>query len=116
VTHYSSGSYVDSRGQSRFLAAAEFTLTPGDTWESPHSKTRYPTSWEISVPSLALELSAITRSKDQELWSEHSMSPSYWEGAVEYRGKRGKEDILGIGYLEMTGYGQPIRLSGLSGK
>jgi predicted secreted hydrolase len=116
VTRYSSGSYVDSRGQSRFLTKGDFTLTPGDTWQSSHSKARYPVSWEISVPSLGLELSAVTRLKDQELWSEHSTTPSYWEGAVEYRGKRGNEEISGVGYLEMTGYGRPIRLSGLSGK
>ena len=113
VTPYSSGSYVDSHGQNRFLAAADFNLTPGDVWGSPHSKARYPVSWKISVPSLGLELSEVTRLKDQELWSRHSVSPSYWEGAVEYRGKRGKEDVFGVGYLEMTGYDQPVRLSGL---
>jgi predicted secreted hydrolase len=29
---------------------------------------------------------------------------SYWEGSVRGRGMRGSQEVLGRGYLEMTGY------------
>lgn len=113
---FSSGSYVDPQGAVHFLAAADFTLTPGQLWQSPHSQTRYPVVWNISVPALRLSITAETALKDQELWSRNSASPPYWEGAVTYRGTLRDQPIAGRGYLEMTGYGEPISLGGMTGK
>ena len=42
---------------------------------------------------------------NQELVAEDASSPSYWEGAVTYRGTS-----RGAGYLEMTGYNKAMRL------
>ena len=38
-----------------------------------------------------------------------SFGPSYWEGAIDVNGKRGASPVHGVGYLEMTGYAQPMR-------
>ncbi len=114
VDPYSSGAYIDSQGQAHFLHAGDFSLTPGETWQSPHSKADYPISWQIRVPSLQLDLSERTELKDQELWSQEGSSPSYWEGAVTYQGTLRDHPIDGVGYLEMTGYREAIRLSGMA--
>lgn len=113
-TPYSSGAYINRSGRMRFLKAADFSLIPGKLWQSPHSGARYPLAWEISVPSLGLKLSQETQLKDQELSS--FATPSYWEGAVAYQGTFRSQPIAGVGYLEMTGYQAPIRLSGLNQK
>jgi predicted secreted hydrolase len=105
---YSSGTFVDSQGNPHFLNAAQFLLKPNDTWQSPQSGTRYPLAWEISVPSLDLQLSARTALRNQELFTPHSRAPSYWEGAVTYAGRIHSRPAKGAGYLEMTGYGQPL--------
>ena len=105
---YSSGTFVDAAGKAHFLDISHFVLTPGDSWHSDRSGARYPIAWRISIPSLQLDLSEETALKDQELYSGNSISPSYWEGAVTYQGRMQGRDVHGIGYLEMTGYGQPL--------
>jgi predicted secreted hydrolase len=114
VNPYSSGTHIDSHGQMRFLRADDFSLTPGETWRSPNSGARYPVAWQIRVPSLQLVLAERTELNDQELWSQQHNSPSYWEGAVTYSGTLRGRSIDGVGYLEMTGYGGAIRLSGMA--
>ncbi len=110
----SSGTYIDSRGQPHFLHAGDFALTAGATWQSPHSRARYPVAWQIRVPRLQLDLAEQTELKDQELWSRQGDSPSYWEGAVTYNGTLRERPIDGVGYLEMTGYHEAIQLSGMA--
>jgi predicted secreted hydrolase len=109
---FSSGTYVDEKGSARFLHGSDFTLTPLETWHSPSSGESYPVRWHIYVPSLQLDLIEQTRLKSQELFSREAVSPTYWEGAVEYAGQMGSQKVSGVGYLEMTGYAGTIRLSG----
>ncbi|MFL6415010.1 MAG: lipocalin-like domain-containing protein [Bryobacteraceae bacterium] len=109
---FSSGTYVDEKGSSRFLRGSEFALTPLEWWQSAASGERYPVRWRISVPSLQLDLTQQTQLRDQELFSREPVSPTYWEGAVEYAGRMGSRNVSGVGYLEMTGYAESIRLTG----
>jgi len=104
ISPYSSGTFVDAKGAAHNLAAGEFTLTPGRLWH------KYPVDWQIAIPSLELRLIEKTTLDDQELTAPSSPSPSYWEGAVTYSGTIHQKPIQGLGYLEMTGYSQPIRL------
>ncbi len=109
---FSSGSAIDSQGRAHFLSAADFTLTPGYTWHSPHSGARYPVSWRIQVPALQLDLTENTDLADQELWKARDVTPAYWEGAVSYEGTIHSQPARGAGYLEMTGYMGSVRLNG----
>ncbi len=109
---FSSGTYVDEKGSARFLRGSDFTLTTLETWHSRASGESYPVRWHISVPSLQLDLTEETRLKSQELFSREAVSPTYWEGAVDYAGRMGSRKVSGVGYLEMTGYAGTIRLSG----
>jgi predicted secreted hydrolase len=100
---YSAGTYVDAHGQAKHLSSEAFSLTPGKTWTSPANGARYPIEWNVRVPSLGLDLALSTRLSQQELVGK---TMSYWEGAIEVRGKKGG----GVGYLEMTGYTGPVRM------
>ena len=110
VSPYSSGTFVDAKGQAHHLAAGDFTLKPGGNWKSPSSLATYPLEWRLEVPSLGLNLNEKADLKDQELYTRDSVSPGYWEGAVEYDGTEQGTATKGVGYLEMTGYLEPLLL------
>ena len=109
-TSFSSGTYIDSLGKPYFLNISRISLSPGSIWHSPASGGNYPLAWQISVPSLGLQLSEQTLLANQELFTPNSVSPTYWEGAVTYEGKIHDKPVKGVGYLELTGYTQPLRL------
>ncbi|MGH9584996.1 MAG: lipocalin-like domain-containing protein [Bryobacteraceae bacterium] len=106
---FSSGTFVDSQGKAHFLNAAQIHLSPLATWISPQSGARYPVVWKISISSLGIELTEHPNLKDQELFDDRGVSPSYWEGAVTYAGRAGPQPVQGVGYLEMTGYSRAIQ-------
>ncbi len=112
VDPFSAGTFVDAAGKSRFLTAADFKLTPLDQWQSSATNARYPIHWRIDVPLLALTLDAATLLPQQELVGKTKLSPTYWEGAMEFTGTRNAAPLHGRGYLEMTGYNKAINLSG----
>ena len=103
---FSSGTFVDDKGKARFLDEAQFTLTPQRSWKSKQTNVIYPIAWHISIPSLKLELNVKTPLPTQELVEKNSISPTYWEGVVDYEGS----SVKGSGYLEMTGYAGRVRL------
>lgn len=112
VDSYSSGTFIDVQGHSTHLRNEDFTLRPsGETWTSPANHATYPISWRIDIPRLALDLQAQTRLPGQELATNSPFSPSYWEGAISFSGHRASQPISGVGYLEMTGYDQPVKLA-----
>jgi len=105
VDPFSAGTYVDVAGKSVHLRATDFSLqSQGSTWKSPATGATYPIQWSVSVPKLGLALGAKTKLAQQEITGNTKVTPSYWEGAMEFSGTRGKTTINGVGYLEMTGY------------
>jgi len=108
---FSHGTVVGTSGESRHLEASEFRLEPLESWTSPTTGARYPVRWRILVFPLELELEATTPLKAQELAGSESLLPAYWEGAMDYRGRLRGRPVTGRGYLEMTGYDRPVRLS-----
>jgi predicted secreted hydrolase len=111
VDPFSHGTVVEASGGTRHLEAGDFHLEPLETWRSPATGARYPIRWRILVPSLALELEATTPLASQELAGSKALLPAYWEGAMDYRGRLNGRPVAGRGYLEMTGYDRPVRLS-----
>lgn len=106
---YSTGTYVDRQGHAEFLAPGQFSLQPGLVWNSS-SGAHYPVEWKISVPQLQLQLTEKTTLPNQELYTPGAQTPTYWEGAVTYSGSMHSQPVHGVGYLEMTGYGQTVWL------
>ena len=96
----SHGTFVDIAGKAQEISRSQFRLTPG-----PRRFRKYPIEWRIEVPSLGIDLRATTPLAGQELLSTNRLSPSYWEGVMRFEGSTAR----GVGYLEMTGYDQPIR-------
>jgi len=102
---YSSGTYIDAGGHATHLRRGDFRLEPLAFWTSPRTGTRYPVAWRVTVPSLGVALECRAALPNQELVAEEGAGPTYWEGAVTFTGS-----ASGVGYLEMTGYGKPMRL------
>ena len=108
---FSSGTFVETDGQVSHLTSKDFRLTPGRVWRSPDTGAEYPVEWAVEVPVLDLRLDVRPLLDSQEVFSERSYMPVYWEGAVTYFGKRIDRPVEGRGYLEMTGYDKPFNLS-----
>lgn len=105
IDGHSSGTYVDREGRARHVTQAEFALTPVSYWRSSQTGASYPVEWRIRVPSLGVTLDVHADLEAQELMSEETSWPAYWEGAVTYSGS-----AAGVGYLEMTGYDGPVEM------
>ena len=113
VDVHSSGTFIDAQGGLTHLNWDDLMMEPeGDVWTSPATAARYPLRWKIGVPSLGLELVCSTPFREQEVVSEGSLTPNYWEGAVDYEGSVGGAPVTGKGYLELTGYDKPVSLGG----
>ena len=104
----SSGTLVSPDGVSH-LQVDDYRLTPGRRWTSPASGAAYPVAWRIEIPQHGLELEVTAAVDAQELETGRSTGVTYWEGAIDVRGRRDGAPVAGSGYLEMTGYaGAPM--------
>jgi predicted secreted hydrolase len=90
----------------RAFAADEVRFEPLAHWSSAATRARYPVRWRVHTPAGAFEIRALLDA--QELDSRASTGAVYWEGLAELLEPGGRR--LGLGYLEMTGYAQPLRL------
>lgn len=94
-----------SDGTTQILGPADVQFAPLRTWTSPRTAIRYPVEWRIKVGARELELAPLM--DDQENDTRLSTGAIYWEGAVRaYEAHR----EVGRGYLELTGYGEALRL------
>ncbi|MCB1917229.1 MAG: carotenoid 1,2-hydratase [Rhodocyclaceae bacterium] len=101
------GTLRTAGGEVRALGADALSFEPLRQWRSPRSGVRYPVSWRLGVEDLGLDLEPLM--VDQELDGRSSTGAIYWEGAV--RALRDGRPV-GRGYLELTGYGEALRLGG----
>jgi predicted secreted hydrolase len=102
---WAAGTLRDANGRARTFAPAEVSFTPLRRWRSPRTAVEYPVAMRVRAGDLELELAPMM--DDQELDSRASTGTIYWEGAVRVLrdGQR-----VGRGYLELTGYWNPVRL------
>ncbi|MBL0420446.1 carotenoid 1,2-hydratase [Ramlibacter sp. AW1] len=106
-TVWDGGSFRAAGGVARAFAAGQTRFTPRESWTSPASGARYPVRWQIECPAGRFEVRALMPT--QELDSRASTGAVYWEGLSELLDAHGSH--MGLGYLEMTGYAQPLRLN-----
>jgi predicted secreted hydrolase len=92
-------------GAAQVLAPQAVSFTPQRRWRSPRTKIDYPVEWQLRIGERDFVLTPLF--DDQELDSRRSTGAVYWEGAVRLH-EAGQE--IGRGYLEMTGYGEAIRV------
>ncbi|MGD2271725.1 MAG: lipocalin-like domain-containing protein [Desulfobacterales bacterium] len=104
----SSGTFVDTAGNSRHLTRQEITIEVLDTWKSPLSGGIYPSRWRLTVLPLAMDLSITSNLADQEMQTTASTGITYWEGSVSITGTAAGNKVGGAGYVELTGYAKPF--------
>ena len=104
IDPFSSGTWIAPDGSTRHLEKGDFEILVKDTWKSPTSGVVYPSRWTVRVPELDLELELRPVIADQEL----DLTYQYWEGAVDITGRKAGEQVAGVGYVELTGYGRSM--------
>ena len=104
-TFWAGGTQRGADGHVRTLAPGEVRFTPSRSWRSPRTGVVYPVG--MTVVAGGIELALVPLFDDQELDSRASTGTIYWEGAV--RALISGRDA-GRGYLELTGYGTPLRV------
>ncbi len=103
---YLDGSIVGPSGELTVLEAEDFTITPTGTWTSPESGIEYPSGWQVDVPRVDLSLTVMPTIVDQEMDTSATTGVIYWEGEVEISGSHADSPVTGLGYVELTGYGE----------
>lgn len=106
----SSGTLIFEHGPGVPLAAGDVQISVIDYWESPSSHARYPSGWEMTIPSAELVLTLRPLIREQELITSRSTQVTYWEGAVAVTGRMHGHPVEGQGYVELTGYAHPLTL------
>jgi predicted secreted hydrolase len=103
--HWAGGTFRGSDGRTQMLGQADLEFLPGRRWTSPRTQITYPVQWRVRAAGREFELEPLL--DDQENDTRLSTGAIYWEGAVRaYEQRR----PVGRGYLELTGYGERLRL------
>jgi predicted secreted hydrolase len=105
TARWSGGSLRSAGGQLQILGREDVAFTPRRRWRSPRTGIDYPVVWQVRAGARRLTLEPLL--DDQENDTRLSTGAIYWEGAV--RALENGADV-GRGYLELTGYGEKLRL------
>ncbi|MER1967615.1 lipocalin-like domain-containing protein [Castellaniella sp. GW247-6E4] len=100
---WAGGTVRRADGGATALAPDAIEFSPRRHWRSPRTEANYPVALRLRAGDLVLDLDPLM--DDQELDSRASTGGVYWEGAVS--ASRGGQRV-GRGYLELTGYFQPL--------
>jgi predicted secreted hydrolase len=95
----------DKSGKVTQFAPDQVSFTPQAHWKSPRTNAVYPVATTLQTGGVTWSIKPLQN--DQELDSRRSTGAVYWEGAVSIS-RDGQQ--VGRAYLEMTGYGQPMKL------
>ena len=74
-------------------------------WRSSRTNIEYPISFRVSAGAFDLVLEPLFDNQEED--ARASVGTIYWEGAVHAL----RDGVpVGRGYLELTGYGDPLKL------
>ncbi len=104
-TYWTGATLRGADGSVRTFADGEVEFLPRRRWRSPRSAVDYPVSLQVRIGMRRFELTPLL--DDQENDTRLSSGAIYWEGAVA-ADENGR--TAGRGYLELTGYDQPLSL------
>ena len=102
---WAGGAVRRADGSTEVLAPERVRFEPGRHWTSPRTGVAYPVEFALRAGGVDYTIAPLF--DDQELDSRASTGTIYWEGAVRVA-RDGRP--AGRGYLELTGYGAPLRL------
>ncbi len=95
----------DASGKVTQYSPDQVSFTPQARWKSPRTNAVYPVATTLVTGSASWSIKPLQ--DDQELDSRRSTGAVYWEGAVTIA----RDGVpAGRGYLELTGYYQPMTL------
>lgn len=103
---WAGGSRRTRHGDPVIFHPSDVVFTPQRWWSSPLTGARYPVVWLVQAGQESFRVEALLDA--QELDSRASTGAVYWEGLSRLSDAWGRH--AGYGYLEMTGYTQPLRL------
>jgi predicted secreted hydrolase len=102
---WAGGTLRGSDGHVQILQPGDVEFRPGRQWTSSRTRIAYPVQWHVRAGNREFDLEPLL--DDQENDTRLSTGAIYWEGAVRaYEQRR----LVGRGYLELTGYGERLRL------
>lgn len=101
---WAGGTRRDASGRVQTFGPSDVRFVSNRTWRSPRTGFDYPVAMTVSAGGVDYNVAPLI--DDQELDSRASTGTVYWEGAVRATGTDGRS---GRGYLELTGYGSPLR-------
>lgn len=104
-TLWAAATWRDAAGTRRTYVPGEVRFAVRRRWRSPRTGIDYPVAVDVTVGERRYAVEPWF--DDQELDARASTGTIYWEGAVDVAadGRR-----TGRGYLELTGYGEPLRM------
>lgn len=100
ISTFTTGTLVGPDGEKTNIDPEDVDMEVLEYWDSPHSAGRYPSKWNINIPSVDLKLNLETLIPDQEM----DVSVRYYEGTLSVSGSMDGESLGGQGFIEMTGY------------
>ena len=101
---WSAGTRRVAQGNAQAISGRDIRFVPQRQWRSARSGAQYPVAMRVQVGTDVYDLEPLF--DDQELDARASVGTIYWEGAVRVM-KEGQ--LVGRGYLELTGYWQRLR-------
>ena len=114
-TPWAGGSFrAAGQTQPEVFAPNDVVFAPERFWTSLSSAATYPVQWDLRIRLKghdepiwqSLRIKALV--DNQELDSRQSTGAIYWEGLSDLLDEQGQ--VIGRGYLEMTGYASPLKL------
>jgi predicted secreted hydrolase len=111
VTLWAGGSFrTANSANTEIFSPTDVVFTPQRSWKSPSSGTDYPVQWSVQIKHARHMAHYLVKAviNNQELDSRRSTGAIYWEGLSELWHAQGQ--LIGHGYLEMTGYASPLIL------
>lgn len=101
---HSFGTHINSKGVSRRIDSDDIEFKPLRYWQSPRTMGKYPVHNIIRIHSLECEIELFPLIQESELDVRLTSFVTYWEGAVDVRGKLRGNQVTGSGFLELAGY------------
>ncbi len=102
---WAGGTFRGADGKVQILQPGDIAFRAGRRWVSPRTGIAYPVAWSVRAGAREIDLEPLL--DDQENDTRLSTGAIYWEGAVRAF-ERGLP--VGRGYLELTGYGNRLKL------
>jgi predicted secreted hydrolase len=102
---WAGGTLRSGGGTVQSLKPADIVFQAGRRWTSPRTGIVYPVEWTVRADGHKFTLRPLL--DDQENDTRLSTGAIYWEGAVR---AYDESHLVGRGYLELTGYGERLRL------